>query len=113
MPQIGHGQHSPFLFLEKVQYKKGILAMCADDHLLQKLGAEPEEVFGNNEPFLDRLLYGLCLHLGLCSLPFPQKPTRAVHLRAAGNQIFKSPIPSLGIKAAGAHPYLSDLRSVP
>lgn len=54
MPQIGHGQHSPFLFLEKVQYKKGILAMCADDHLLQKLGAEPEEVFGNNEPFLDR-----------------------------------------------------------
>lgn len=87
--------------------------MCAGDHLLQKLGAELEEVSGDNEPFSDKILYGLCLHSGLCPLPFPQKPTRAGHLRAAGNRIYTNPIPSLGIKAAGAHPYLSDLKSVP
>lgn len=108
----GMGSVVPSFSSRKHHVRRGFWPCVADGHLTQKLGVELEEVFGDNEPFSGRLLYGLCLHSGLCPPPFPQKPTRAGHLRAAGNRICKHPIPSLGIKAAGAHPCRSDLESV-
>lgn len=41
------------------------------------------------------------------------EPIRAGQLGLEGNRVCKSPIPSLGIKAAGVHPCLSDLQPVP
>lgn len=42
------GQCSPFLFLYKALCKKGVWpCVLADGHLLQKLGAEWEKVFGH------------------------------------------------------------------